>query len=103
MMLEELQRRNYSQATVKACLHTVEAFAKHFRRPPDQLSLGPQQIRSCQVYLLEEGKMGVRTAGLHTAAPWFFFRKTLQRAYPIEEAPYRWQTGGHQFNMDIGA
>ena len=36
-MLEELQRRNYSQTTVKAYLHSVEAFAKHFHRPPDQL------------------------------------------------------------------
>ena len=36
-MLEELQRRNYSPTTVKAYLHTVEAFAKHFHRLPDQL------------------------------------------------------------------
>ena len=44
VMLEELQRRNYSQTTVKNYLSTVEDFAKHFRRSPDQL--GPEQIRS---------------------------------------------------------
>ena len=55
MMLEELQRRNYSQTTVKNYLGTVEDFAKHFRRSPDQL--GPEQIRSYQVYLLQERKM----------------------------------------------
>ena len=71
-MLEELQRRNYSQSTVKAYLHSVEAFAKHFHRPPDQL--GPEQIRSYQVYLLKERKMGVRTVGLHTAALRFNLR-----------------------------
>ena len=85
-MLEELQRRNYSRTTIKAYLHTVEAFAKHFHRPPDQL--GPEHIRSYQVYLLEERKLGVRTVALHTAALRFFFCKTLKRAYPIEEVPY---------------
>ena len=55
-MLEELQRRNYSQTTVKAYLHSIEAFAKHFHRSPDQL--GPEQIRSYQVYLMKERKMG---------------------------------------------
>ena len=46
-MLDELQLRNDSQTTVKAYLSTVEAFAKHFHRPPDQL--GPDEIRSYQV------------------------------------------------------
>jgi hypothetical protein len=31
MMLEELQRRNYCQSTVKDYLKRVEAFAKYFR------------------------------------------------------------------------
>lgn len=48
-MLEELQRRNYSQTTVNGYLKVVAAFAKHFNRPPDQL--GPEQIRAYQVYL----------------------------------------------------
>jgi integrase/recombinase XerD len=86
MMLEELQRRNYSQTTVNAYLKIVESFAKHFGRPPDQL--GPEQIRSYQVYLLKERKLGVRTVGHHTAALRFFFCKTLKRVYPIEEVPY---------------
>ena len=44
MMLEELQRRNYSQTTVKGYLKIVETFAKYFHRAPDQL--GPEQIRA---------------------------------------------------------
>ncbi len=39
MMLEELQRRNYSQTTVRGYMKAVQAFAEHFRRPPDQLGL----------------------------------------------------------------
>ena len=77
MMLEELQRRNYAQTTIKNYLGTVESFAQHFGRPPDQLGL--DEIRSYQVYLLKERKMGVRTVGLHTAGLRFFFCKTLRR------------------------
>ena len=86
MMLEELQRRNYAQTTIKNYLGTVESFAQHFGRPPDQLGL--DEIRSYQVYLLKERKMGVRTVGLHTAGLRFFFCKTLRRNYPVEEFPY---------------
>ena len=86
MMLEELQRRNYSQTTVNGYLKVVTAFAEYFHRPPDRL--GPEQIRAYQVYLLTEKKLNARTVGHHTAALRFFFCKTLKRAYPIEEVPY---------------
>jgi integrase/recombinase XerD len=86
MMLEELQRRNYSQTTVTSYVRTVQEFAQHFRRPPDQL--GPDEIRAYQVFLLQERKQGVRTVGTHTAALRFFFCKTLKRNYPVEEVPY---------------
>jgi integrase/recombinase XerD len=85
-MLEELQRRNYSQATVNGYVKVVAAFAKHFNRPPDQL--GPEQIRAYQVYLFNERKLNARTVGHHTAALRFFYCKTLKRAYPVEEVPY---------------
>src|SRR5712671_7006450 len=86
MMLEELQRRNYSQTTVNTYLKVVGDFARYFHRPPDEL--GKEQIRAYQVYLFQERKLGVRTVGLHTAALRFFFCKTLKRAYPVEEVPY---------------
>jgi integrase/recombinase XerD len=86
MMLEELQRRNYSQTTVNTYLKVVEDFARYFHRPPDEL--GKEQIRAYQVHLFQERKLGVRTVGLHTAALRFFFCKTLKRMYPVEEVPY---------------
>jgi site-specific recombinase XerD len=86
MMLEELQRRNFSQTTVRTYLKVVEDFALHFHRPADQL--GREHIRSYQVYLLQVRKLGVRTVRLHTAALRFFFCKTLKRSYPVEEVPY---------------
>ncbi len=86
MMLEELQRRNYSQTTVKGYLKIVASFAKHFHCSPDQL--GAEQIRAYQVYLITERKLNARTVGHHTAALRFFFCKTLKRNYPVEEVPY---------------
>jgi site-specific recombinase XerD len=86
MMLEELQRRNYSQTTVRGYVKAVQAFAEHFRRPPDQLGL--DHIRCYQAHLLQEKKLAATTVGLHTAALRFFFVKTLRRPYPVEELPY---------------
>ncbi len=65
MMLEELQRRNYSKTTTRSYLQIVRDFAKHFNRPPDQL--GPAEIRTYQAHLLEERKLEPRTVGLYTA------------------------------------
>lgn len=86
MMLEELQRRNFSPTTIKGYLRSVESLAKHFGRPPDQLGL--DEIRSFQAYLLNERKIGVRTAAVYTSGLRFFFCKTLQRDYPLERLPY---------------
>jgi hypothetical protein len=57
LMLQELQRRNYSQTTVTGYLRTLEDFARHFHRPPDQL--GPEEIRAYQLYSLKERKQGL--------------------------------------------
>jgi integrase/recombinase XerD len=86
MILEELQRRNYSQTTVKGYLKNVPSFANYFHCRPDRL--GPEHIREYQVHLLTERKLNPRTVRLQTSALRFFFCKTLKRAYPIEEVPY---------------
>jgi hypothetical protein len=52
LMLEELERRNYSPATVRAYVAAVTDFARYFDRRPDQL--GPDHIREYQVYLFRE-------------------------------------------------
>jgi site-specific recombinase XerD len=57
-MLDELQRRNYSQNTIRAYIHAVEDFAKYFRRSPERP--GPGHIREYQVHLFRDCKLSPR-------------------------------------------
>jgi hypothetical protein len=41
-MLEELERRNYSQNSVRTYLMTIEDFARYFHQSPD--GLGPEHV-----------------------------------------------------------
>ena len=43
-MLDELQRRNYSQNTIYTYLHAVEDFSRYFHRSPDRLGPDPSVI-----------------------------------------------------------
>jgi integrase/recombinase XerD len=86
MMLEELQRRNYSKTTTRMYLAVVRDFAKHFKKPPDQLGL--EEIRQYQLHQLEVQKLEPKTVCFRTSALRFFFVKVLKRPYPVEEFPY---------------
>jgi site-specific recombinase XerD len=86
MMLEELQRRNYSEITTRKYLQYVTAFARHFGKSPDQL--GPNELRSYQAYLLQERKVTPGTAVNCVAALRFLFIKTLKRHQFREFLPY---------------
>src|SRR6266487_2223938 len=79
MMLEELQRRNYSQNTTRAYVRVVRELAKHFHQPPDRL--GPDHIRQFQAYLFRERKLEPGTVLQYSAGLRFFFIKTLKRHF----------------------
>jgi site-specific recombinase XerD len=86
MMLEELQRRNYSAITTRNYLRVVTDFAKHFGKSPDKL--GPNELRTYQAYLLQECKLTPGTVVNRVAALRFFFVKTLKRHQFREFLPY---------------
>jgi hypothetical protein len=77
MMLEELQRRNYSTITTRNYLRVVTEFAKYFGKPPDRLGLN--ELRTDQAYLLRERRLTPGTVVNQVAALRFFFVKTLKR------------------------
>ena len=76
MMLEELQRRNYSASTTRNYLRVVADFAKHFGKPPDKLGLN--ELRTYQAYLLRDRKLTPGTVINQVAALRFFFREDAQ-------------------------
>src|SRR5258705_10235531 len=77
MMLEELQRRNYSQHTTRYYIRTVEDFARRFNLPPDRL--GPRHIREYQAELFQKRKLSAGTGKNHPAGRRVFFNKKLNK------------------------
>src|SRR5271169_4687651 len=86
MMLEELQRRNYSQGTTRFYLRAVEDFARRFHCPPDRLGL--QHIREYQAELFQKRKLSPGTVTRYLSALRFFYVRTLHKAWSITETPY---------------
>ena len=86
IMLEELQRRNYSAITTRNYLRVVADFAKHFGKSPDKLGLN--ELRTYQAYLLRERKLTPGTVVNQVAALRFFFVKTLKRHQFRDFLPY---------------
>jgi integrase/recombinase XerD len=85
-MLEELQRRHYSEATTRCYLRAVEDFSRHFHRPPDRL--GPEHIRAYQAQLFQKRKLSSNTVAQRLAALRFFYLQTLHKDWSIAETPY---------------
>jgi len=55
-MLEDMQVRQLSPRTQQAYIAIVARFARHFGRSPAEL--GPEEIRTYQVYLTTERQLG---------------------------------------------
>ena len=86
MMLEELQRRNYSEDTTRFYIRIVEDFSRRFNRPPDRL--GPRHIREYQAELFQKRKLSPGTVAHYLSALRFFYIKTLKKSWSVAETPY---------------
>jgi site-specific recombinase XerD len=86
MMLEELQRRNFSEDTIRHYIRTVEDFARHFNRPPDRL--GPRHIREYQAQLFQTRKLSSGSVTNHLSALRFFYIQTLKKPWSVADTPY---------------
>ena len=84
-MLEEIQRRNYTESTTRAYVRIVEDFASYFHRSPDQL--GPEQIREYTSHLFRDKKLSPNSVNQTVGALRFFFVKFLRRPWGAEEMP----------------
>ena len=92
-MLEELQRRNYSQATIESYIPAVKEFAEYCGKSP--ASLGAEDVRRYQLYLINEKKLMPHTVKVRISALRFLYWKTLKRRdlyfddLPIPKAPMK--------------
>jgi len=84
-MLDDLQIRNYAPTTVSSYVRSVAEFAKHFNKPPDQL--GPEEIRSWQLFLLNEKRVKLSTYIQAVCGLRFFYGNTLNRKIDIDRIP----------------
>jgi integrase/recombinase XerD len=84
-MLEDLRIRNYAPSTVECYVRAVAEFANHFQKSPEQL--GPEEIRSWQLYLLNEKKVKLSSYVQAVCGIRFFYRNTLNRKIAVEQIP----------------
>lgn len=92
-MIEDLQVRNLSTNTQTSYLDQVSRFARHFGKSPEEL--GPEEIRSYQVYLIKEKKLAPGSVVIAVSALRFLYRVTLHKDWVFEDiipAPKKPQT-----------
>ena len=76
-VLDELQRRNYSPATIRGYILAIKQFADYFGKSPEHL--GGNEIRQFEAYLLRDKKLAPGTVEGRMAALRFLYKKTLKR------------------------
>jgi integrase/recombinase XerD len=84
-MIEDMTVRNFAPNTQQSYLQQVSLFARYFGKSPEQL--GPEQIRTYQIYLAEDRKVAVGTRTVAVSAIRFLYLVTLQRAWTVQLIP----------------
>jgi integrase/recombinase XerD len=82
-MAEDMQIRNLSPLTQSSYLQQISSFARHFDKPP--ALLGPDDIRSYQVYLTNEKKLAPKSIHVCVSALRFFYKVTLKKDWEFDE------------------
>jgi len=82
-MTEDMQVRSLSPQTQATYVQQVSLFARHFNRSPELL--GPEDIRSYQVYLTNERKLAPSSILIAIAALRFLYKITLHKDWRLTE------------------
>jgi len=84
--LQDLQLRNYSPKTQEVYVECVALFARHFGKSPELL--GPEDIRTYQLYLAHEKKASWSRFNQTVCALRFLYRHTLHKDWLIQHIPF---------------
>ena len=82
-MLEDMKIRNLALNTQDSYLRQVSQFARHFGKPPDLL--GQEEIRSYQIYLIQEKKLAPGSVTIAVSALRFLYKVTLRREWNLDD------------------
>jgi integrase/recombinase XerD len=85
-MIDDMTVRNFAPNTMLCYLKQVSYFAQHFGKLPARL--GPEEIRSYQIYLAKEKKVGISNRTVAVSAPRFLYHVTLKQDRIIEMIPF---------------
>ena len=78
-MVEELQLRNLSEATIRAYLGAVACFAQYFGKSPEKL--GPEQVRQYLLHLINDKKDTCNTIQVYRGALEFLYVRVLKQPW----------------------
>lgn len=82
-MLEGMSIRHLAENTQQSYLHQISSYAKHFRRSPEVL--GPEGVRTYQVYLTAARKCAATNVGIARSALRFLYTVTLKQNWAPDE------------------
>jgi integrase/recombinase XerD len=85
-MIDDMTVRNFAPNTILCYLKQVSYFAHHFGKSPDRLGL--EEIRSYQIYLAKERKVGISSRTVAVSALRFLYHVTLKQDRIIEMIPF---------------
>jgi integrase/recombinase XerD len=82
-MTEDMQVRSFSPRTQATYVQQVSLFARHFNRSPKLL--GPEDIRSYQVYLTNQRKLAPSSISIAISALRFLYKITLHKDWCLDD------------------
>src|SRR3984893_13887768 len=82
-MTHDMQVRNLSAHTQTSYVQQVSLFARHFGKSP--AVLGPEEIRTYQVYLTTEKKLAPGSIHIAISALRFLYKVSLKREWILDD------------------
>jgi integrase/recombinase XerD len=85
-MIEDMELRNYSKATIRCYVQAAARFARHHGRSPTQLD--QQAVRGYLLHLIHEERISWAHYNVTVCALRFLYRVTLGKNWRVEQLPY---------------
>ena len=85
-MADDMRVRNMSQSTIDAYTYHVGRFAEFLGRSPESAS--PEDVRSFQLHLIEQRKVGWSSFNQAVCGLRFLFRTTYPRKWAVSMVPF---------------